>query len=336
MSFKISLKNNPTSPLDNNGQESLLDTLRRAGIEVPTSCENGVCATCKGKILKGSVSYPDIEPSGLMPDEEAQGEALFCCAHPQSDCLIDHPELLLPGESPARFFRINLNKIWEITPYVMGIELNIEGTVPFKFLPGQYLELIIGSHRYPFSITNTYQPQNNCLTLHRIHQDPSTENKFISDIKSAERLMIYGPKGRAYLRKDWPGDFIFIAGGGGITPMISMIPEILEHLASQKSNQAIYLYWGVKNIDLLYEKKLFENLSNQYANFHFIPVLSEPDLNPENNIQQGFVHECFLKDFLKFNNPIIYTAGPPLMVQKIKEGLLNLNFPMERLLGDGV
>ncbi len=334
MSFKISLKNNPASPLENNGHESLLDTLRRAGIEVPTSCENGVCATCKGRILAGSVNYPDIEPSGLMPDEEAQGEALFCCAYPKTDCLVDHPELLLPGESPARFFKVNVNKIWEITSQVMGIELNIDSPVSFKFLPGQYLELIIGSHRYPFSMTNQLNDKNNpnqhLLTIHKIHQDSNLENKLLSELKSAERLMIYGPKGRAYLRKDWPGDFIFIAGGGGITPMLSMIPTLLD---APKDSRNIYLYWGAKNSELLYEKKLFEDLASEHANFYFIPVCSE---TPEINIQYGFVHEVFLKDFSKFNNPLIYTAGPPLMVQKIKEGLVDLNFSMERLLGDGV
>lgn len=332
MSFKISLKNNPAAPLENSGHESLLDTLRQAGIEVPTSCENGVCATCKGRILKGSVTYPDIEPAGLMPDEAEQGEALFCCAHPKEDCVIDHADLLLPGEFPARFFKINLNRISKITPQVMALELSIDGPVSFKFLAGQYLELIIGSHRYPFSITN--QPNlNNTLTLHMIHQKSGAQNKLMADLKSAERLMIYGPKGRAYLRSNWPGDFIFIAGGGGITPMFSMIPEILKHLENNKSNQNIYLYWGVKNLDLLYAKKIFEHYAALHANFHFIPVCSE---TYENNIQEGLVHEVFLKDFENFNNPIIYTAGPPMMVQEIKAGLLNLNFPIERLLGDGV
>ncbi len=331
--FKISLKNNPAQPLENSGHESLLDTLRRAGIEVPTSCENGVCATCKGKIVQGTVSYPEIEPSGLMPDEEAQGEALFCCAYPQSDCLIDHPDLLLPGESPARFFKVKLNKSWEITPQVMGLELSIDGPASFKFLAGQYLELIIGSKRYPFSITNTPAPDQNpnpLLTLHIIHSDPSTENLLIKDIQAAEKLMVYGPKGRAHLRQNHQGDLVFIAGGGGITPMLSMIPEALKN---NSATQAIYLYWGVRNLNLLYQKDYFENLKLTYPHFHFIPVNSD---SSDSSKTTGLVHEQFLKDFKKFNNPLIYTAGPPLMIQKIKDALEKLHFPQEKLLGDGV
>jgi ferredoxin len=58
-----------------------------AGIDLPTSCNAGVCTTCAAKLITG-----EIEQSGGMgvsPDLQAQGYVLLCVAYPRSDLKIE-------------------------------------------------------------------------------------------------------------------------------------------------------------------------------------------------------------------------------------------------------
>ena len=62
------------------------------GADVPFSCKGAVCCTCKGKVIKGSVTM-DANYS-LSEDEVAEGFILGCQARPASShVLIDFDEM---------------------------------------------------------------------------------------------------------------------------------------------------------------------------------------------------------------------------------------------------
>lgn len=57
-----------------------------AGIDLPSSCNAGVCTTCAAQILEGEVDYGDA--MGLGPDLVTKGYVLLCTARPRSDLKI--------------------------------------------------------------------------------------------------------------------------------------------------------------------------------------------------------------------------------------------------------
>lgn len=62
--------------------ENLLDSGINQGLDLPFSCKEGVCSTCKAKLLQGEVDM-DIT-AGLEPGESEKGFILTCQAHPIS------------------------------------------------------------------------------------------------------------------------------------------------------------------------------------------------------------------------------------------------------------
>ena len=69
---------------------SILHAFEAAGIELPSSCRNGSCRTCLGRLVSGRVSYR-IEWPGLTAEEQAAGDVLPCVAHPESDVCLATP-----------------------------------------------------------------------------------------------------------------------------------------------------------------------------------------------------------------------------------------------------
>jgi len=64
--------------------ESIIDALARSGIEVPTSCQSGLCGTCKTRYISGDVEHGDC----ILSDAEHQEYLTPCVSHIKSGTLV--------------------------------------------------------------------------------------------------------------------------------------------------------------------------------------------------------------------------------------------------------
>lgn len=72
---------------DVQGGESVLAAAIRQSVELPYRCRGGHCCECVCRILEGEGHYPKLQP--LLTDrEQAEGLALSCQLHAQSDLLL--------------------------------------------------------------------------------------------------------------------------------------------------------------------------------------------------------------------------------------------------------
>lgn len=69
--------------------ESLLETARSAGIEIPAQCTAGSCKACKLKVKSGSVILD--EPNQLTLEEAREGYVLSCLAYPCENLVVQTP-----------------------------------------------------------------------------------------------------------------------------------------------------------------------------------------------------------------------------------------------------
>jgi len=67
--------------------ETVLSAARKAGVAIPSSCSQGVCGTCKTKVVDGTV---DMKHNGGIREREIQkGFRLLCCSRPTSDLTLE-------------------------------------------------------------------------------------------------------------------------------------------------------------------------------------------------------------------------------------------------------
>lgn len=64
-------------------KDSILDAAMESGLDLPFSCQSGICCTCMGKVLKGKV-HMDINEA-LNKKEVEEGYVLLCQSHPLTE-----------------------------------------------------------------------------------------------------------------------------------------------------------------------------------------------------------------------------------------------------------
>ena len=66
--------------------QTVVQALAAAGVEILTSCEQGVCGTCLTRVLEGT---PDHKDSYLLPEEQAANDQFMpCCSRSKSPLLV--------------------------------------------------------------------------------------------------------------------------------------------------------------------------------------------------------------------------------------------------------
>lgn len=67
--------------------QQILLSASAAGIDLPSSCNAGVCTTCAAQLLEGTVEQSD--GMGLSPELQAEGYVLLCVAYPRSNLKVE-------------------------------------------------------------------------------------------------------------------------------------------------------------------------------------------------------------------------------------------------------
>jgi vanillate O-demethylase ferredoxin subunit len=65
---------------------TILETLLAAEIDVPHSCKEGVCGSCKVRVIEGQPDHRDLV---LSPDEHARNDQMMvCCSGSKTPSLV--------------------------------------------------------------------------------------------------------------------------------------------------------------------------------------------------------------------------------------------------------
>ncbi len=300
--------------------ETILQAALREGYALPYGCRNGACGACKGKVLEGSVDYGAYQANALPQADIDAGYALFCCARPQSDVVIECREVGAAKDIQIKTLPCRVQVMDKRADDVMVLQLKLPANERLQFLAGQYIDILLrDGRRRSFSIANA--PHNDeFLELHIRHMPGGHFTGHVFEkMKEKDLLRFEGPLGTFFLREgeEYDKPIIFVAGGTGFAPIKGM----LEHAFHVHDRREMVLYWGVRSLQDLYMAELPAKWQAEHPNFTFIPVLSEA--KPEDNWQgrTGFVHEAVVADFDDLSGFEVYACGNPMMVEATHKGL---------------
>ncbi|MBL8483058.1 MAG: CDP-6-deoxy-delta-3,4-glucoseen reductase [Rhodocyclaceae bacterium] len=331
MAFKITLQPSRHGfPCD--AEQSILQAAMDHGFIMPYGCRNGACGSCKGRVLAGRVDHGPSQESALPPEERAAGLALFCCARPQSDLVLECREVGSLSDIPIRKLPVRVQKMERLAADVMVLHLKLPATERLLFLAGQYLDILLkDGRRRSFSIANA--PHDDAfLQLHlRLVPDGHFTRHVFDEMKEREILRIEGPLGSFYLREESAKPIVFVAGGTGYAP----IRAVIEHALHNHIGRSMVLYWGARDPAGLYLDAEPQRWAAMAPNFRYVPVLS--DALPEHawSGRTGLVHRAVMEDFADLSGHQVYACGAPAMIDAAKADFSKLcGLPIEEFYAD--
>ncbi|MGO4350316.1 FAD-binding oxidoreductase [Rhizobium sp. RAF36] len=308
--------------------DTIMRSAIRAGLGFPYECNVGSCGNCRFDLLEGEIEELRADAPGLSDRDRQRGRRLGCQARPLSDCTV---KLRLMPQYESAHLPVKqegvLTGITDITHDIREFRFRLD--TPTTFLSGQYalltLDGVVGSRAYSMANRGD-QPDEWHFQVRKVPNGAATSMLF-DRLKVGERIGIDGPYGMAYLREDSPRDIICLAGGSGLSPMISVTraAAVSPALAGRRID---FIYGGREARDIC-GREMLEELPGFGSTLHYHPVVSGMPAEDDGwDGYRGFVHEVAAKLFAeRLPECEIYFAGPPMMGQAIQKMLIDLGVP---------
>ena len=311
--------------------ETILNAAVEAGFNLPYGCRNGACGACKGSVLEGQVDYGDFQAGALTEAEKQAGQALFCCAKPLTDVVIECREVTANNGIRPRIMPARVQKMEKLSHDVMALFLKLPSNERMQFMAGQYVDFLLkDGKRRAFSLANAPH-SDDLLEMHlRLIPGGQFTQYVFNEMQEKSILRLEGPFGSFYLREDTDKPVIFVAGGTGFAP----IKGIIEHMLHHKMQRQVILYWGARSGEDLYMPELPQQWQADYPGFTYIPVLSEPSAEENWQGRTGLVHEAVLEDHADLSSYQVYCCGAPQMVETAHQEFQKHGMPEDEFFSD--
>ena len=172
--------------------------------------------------------------------------------------------------------------------------------------------------------------------------NPGIASSYIFNQKKGDKVVVSGPYGEFFI-KDTDSEMIYIGGGAGMAPMRSHLYHLFKTLKTGR--KVTYWYGGRSKRELFYLDH-FKELEDEFPNFRFYLVLSEPleednwtvkkDMDDrEGDGFVGFVHQSVIDNYLnKLDAPEdieYYFCGPPMMNNAVTKMCDDFGVPPENV-----
>jgi len=368
----ILINNNSAHTLQVPVGNKLMQVLAEQGIYLPSACGGcGTCGQCRLVVTQGGGSVLATEKAKLSHSQIHSHYRLGCQVTVKEDMAIELPaslmtvnkwecivrsnqcvatfikELILQMPADKQLdFRAGGYILLEAPPYSISYS---DFDIADKYRPAwdqfnlwQYHSQSYTAVTRAYSMAN-YPDEKEIIMLNvRIASPPPKQaevppgvvSSYIYNLKSGDKVGIYGPYGEFFARET-ENEMIFIGGGSGMAPMRSHIFDQLKRLRSQRK---ISFWYGARSLGEVFYIEDFNSATEEFTNFDWTIGLSEP--LPEDNWrgETGFIHQILYDKYLK-NHPApedceYYLCGPPMMISAVQAMLSDLGVDPENILFD--
>ena len=311
------------------GDDVVLRAALRNGLGFPYECNVGSCGNCRFELLEGEVAHIWDSPPAWGERDLKRNRYLGCQARALTDCRIKvrQDENCVSKHRPVRT-RARLTDSRLITHDISEFAFAPDEAV--SFLPGQYalLELPDVEGRRAYSMCNLPYDGEWRFQVKRMPGGVGTA-KLFDGLAVGDEVGIDGPFGMAWLREDAPHDIVCIAGGSGLSPMISIARAFVgsEVLGGRRLH---FFYGGRAPRDICGEDMLAV-MPGWGERIQYHAAISEEGHGDWPG-PVCFVHELAAERLGEgIAEHEIYFAGPPPMALAVQKMLFDLKVPFGQI-----
>ena len=214
----------------------------------------------------------------------------------------------------------------------------VDGLALPDYKPGQFLTFSLLLPAAPggiartvtrcYSLSDRPRPNQYRVTIKRVVApalpagvpDGAGSNFFHDHVHAGNTLQVRAPSGHFHLDAEAPTPVVLIAGGIGITPMMSMLRWCAQH----QPQRAVHLYYGVRNSAEQAYKAALEDMAGKLPQLRLQVVYSRPlpdDRQGADYQHAGRVDLALLQQTLPHGVHQFYICGPTAMLESLVPGL---------------
>jgi ferredoxin-NADP reductase/ferredoxin len=306
-----------------------------ASILLPSLCRDGGCGACLGHCAEGDYTLGSHNAGVLSEEAAARRDVLLCRTYPQSDLRItapyDYAHIQFGQHSARQAVITALETVAERTVRLRLSWQAGENGMAIEFEPGQCMELEIPGTdiRRAYSLANTGNWRGEMEFLIRLQPEGRFSTYLSREAEVGQVLNVYGPGGAFGLQADSFNPAIFIAGGTGLAPFLS----ILRRMAEWGEDRSIHLLFGVNRKSELFYLDELRDLQQQLPSLAVTPCVWQPSADWSGfNGTPADALERYLRD--QPDEYDVYLCGPPPLVAAATQTALRQGIGDERIFSE--
>ncbi len=324
------------SRLQCDGSTTLLEAAEDAGLMLKASCESGGCGACSAVLRDGRVEMGDHDPN-VIEVPEGEGGILLCRSFPRGDCRVELPydQSKIVVGPPVRH-DAEITALDRVADGVMRLTLTLQpgedGSSSADFESGQFIRIVVPGSPPGREVRRAYSPANVSnwdgelefyirLLPGGAMSDYLSERATVGDV-----LVVSGADGEFVLAENGLRPRWFLAGGTGLSPLLSM----LRKMAEWGDVQPARLFFGVTRHGEVFAQDEIAALAQALPDFHAETVVWNPDpawTGPVGNPVELASAEIAMVEEM----PDVYLCGPPPMMDAAVAALTAAGVPADQI-----
>lgn len=279
-----------------------------------------------------SDSSPGVGPVGTSVSSSTPGSAL---AYVPPNEPIPVSSDIAPSKSNSWSGPLQVARIFEETPDVKTFRfVNPDGgKMPFTYLPGQFMTVTVAPDEVPvrrsYTIASSPTRRDSCeITVKR--EQYGVVSQYLHDqVQIGDLVQLIGPSGKFTFTGQESQSVVLIAGGVGVTPMMS----VMRYLTDRSWSGEIFFLFGCKSENDIIFREEIDYLQKRHANLHATIFLDKKSDDPNS---AAYLTGYITKEVLTERIPAItarrvHICGPPPMMAAVKQTLRELGVPEENI-----
>ena len=300
--------------------ELILDAGLEAGIGLPHNCRGGACGTCKSQVIEGAVDHGWVMSFAISDEEKAAGKCLICQSKPLTPTLVIRTDNAVAGaeETPPAPIEASgqLLASEPLTPSIRRLVLALPPEIRFRYRAGMHVELRTPGVAKPRTYSIATPPDDDGLPPDGLleffitrHEHGQASGWLHGPARLGAPIDLHGPYGNFRLPKDTDGPVLCLAGGSGLSPILSIARRAL----ATGFAYPMRLILSVRDRSEALALDALHALTRRHANFTYrITLTRAPEAPP--GWRLGRIPDWLAEELPDLSTWHVLAAGPPAFV----------------------